>query len=569
MLLKKPFFAVLAAISSCTVAMAAPIPDRAGVYGLVSAERWSDVVSLLTRTLEVNPYYGEDWYLLGLAQSRLGDCKTAARHFTRAIELGANSKSWGMRDAHVEAATCAALLDDIDTAVDYLSTAQTRYEFSGFERFDSDPRFENLIADPAFRRLTGKRDWSAVSRVEGWSSDLDYFLDLMERRHPDPFHTVDKEDWYAAANTLRQQLPELTDLEVVGGFMRLASMIGDGHTTVYPPFDGPFAFHMTPVWPYAFGDDWRIIAAAPDFADLVGARIVSVEGVPMAEAAERIAAHLPSDNTMTHKWMVNVALQFAEVSQGIFGASNSCCLTVELLLESGDRRTVQLPGGEIDRNPMAAWAPLHWPSVQPQESPLWLRSVDAKHWYEKFDDVGIIYAQINQVRDDETRSLEEFGRELRKGLSEGDFRHLVIDLRHNNGGNGYLNWPFVRELVRTEVLDRPDGLFVITGRRTFSAAMLLSSMIEFHTDALFVGEPTGSRPQFYGEDTEFQLPYSNLAGSISSRWFQNRFISDDERPWIAPDIVAELTLDDLRAGRDPAMQAIRDYLESRKVAPSR
>ena len=147
-------------------------------------------------------------------------------------------------------------------------------------------------------------------------------------------------------------------------------------------------------------------------------------------------------------------------------------------------------------------------------------------------------------------------------MTEGGFRHLVLDLRHNNGGNGYLNWSLVRELVRTEALDRPDGLFVIVGRRTFSAAMLLSSMLEFHTDAIFVGEPTGSSPQFYGEDTEFQLPYSKLAGSISSRRFQNRFISDDERPWIAPGIVAELTLDDLREGRDPAMQAIRRHLES-------
>ncbi len=563
MLVRKPFLAVLAAMSSGTVALAGPIPDRAGVHDLVSAERWSDVVPVLTGALETNPYYGEHWYLLGLAHSRLGDCETAAAHFIRAIELGANSKSWGMRDAHVEAASCAAQTGDIETAVHHLAVAQARYKFNGFERFDSDPRFERLIADPVYRQLTGKRDWSTVSRLEGWSSDLNYFLDLMERRHPNPFHTVDKKDWHAAANALRQRLPKLTDLEVVGGFMRLASMIGDGHTTVYPPFDGPLAFHMTPVWPYAFGDDWRIISAAPDFADLVGARIVAVEGVPMAEAAERLAAHLPSDNTMTHKWIVNVALQFAEVSQGVFGASDSCCLNVEVLLESGERRTVQLPGGEIDRNPMAAWAPLHWPSVQPEVSPLWLKNVDAKHWYEKFDDVGMIYAQINQVRDDETRSLEEFGRELRQVLSEGDYRHLVIDLRHNNGGNGYLNWPFVRELVRTEALDHPDGLFVITGRRTFSAAMLLSSMIEFHTDALFVGEPTGSRPQFYGEDTEFQLPYSKLAGSISSRWFQNRFISDDERPWIAPDIVAELTFDDLRAGRDPAMQAIREYLESR------
>ena len=99
--------------------------------------------------------------------------------------------------------------------------------------------------------------------------------------------------------------------------------------------------------------------------------------------------------------------------------------------------------------------------------------------------------------------------------------------------------------------------------------MLLSSMVEFHTEAIFVGEPTGSSPQFYGEDTHFRLPYSGLTGSISSRWFQNRFISDDERPWIGPDIVAELTLDDVRNGRDPALEAIRQYLADHSIAQAR
>ncbi len=566
MFFKRPFVAALIVMSSCSIAHGGPMSDRAAARELVKAERWDDAVAALTRVLEVNPYQGDDWYLLGVAHSRRGNCETAAPLFKRAIELGTNGSTWGMMHAHVEAAQCAAQVGDVDAAIDHLAVAQARYKFSEFERFSADPRFEKLIGHPAYRRLAGIRDWSTADRVEGWSADLDYLVDLLERRHPNPFHTVDETAWRAAADSLRQQLADLKDIEIIVGFMRLAGMIGDGHTSVYPPFEGPFAFHMTPIWPYAFGDDWRIIAAAPEYADIVGARIVAVEGVPMVEAEARIAAHLPADNTMTHHWMVNVALQFAEVSQGIFGARDSCCLVLDLELESGQRHTVRLPGGPIERNPMSPWAPGHWPGVQAEESPAWLKNIDAKLWYDEVEDLGLIYAQINQIRNDETRTLEAFGRELRNRMTEGGFRHLVLDLRHNNGGNGYLNWPFVRELVRTDAIDHPDGLFVITGRRTFSAAMLLSSMLEFHTDAIFVGEPTGSSPQFYGEDTEFQLPFSGLTGSISSRWFQNRFISDDERPWIAPDIVAELTIDDLREGRDPAMRAIRRYLDSRNVA---
>ncbi len=536
-------------------------PDRGPLYELVAAERWSDVVEYLDARLDENPWYGEDWYLLGLAHARLGDCESAAPLYARAIELGSNATTWGMRDVRTEAAACAALSGDIDAALEHLNVAHSRHKFDDFGRFAGDTRFEALSEHPDYRRISGAGDWSSVDRTAGWRADLAYFVDLMLERHPNPFHTVGEAEWRAAVDSLNAEIPQLTDLQVVGRFMRLAGMIEDGHTSVYPPFDGPLAFHMTPIWPYALGDEWRIVAAAPEYEELVGARIVAVEDVPIAEAERLIAGHLPRDNAITPKWVTSVALQFAEISAGVFDSGNPSVLTVDFELPSGEHRRVSIPGGPIDRNPMSAWVPRGWPSAEPEVAPLWLGRVDEGLWFEELAEIDTVYAQINQIRDAQDLSMEEFGRQLRQRLSDGGFRHLILDLRHNNGGNGYLNWPLVRELVRTEAIDHADGLFVITGRRTFSAAQLLANMLEFHTDAIFVGEPTGSSPAFYGEDTLFRLPYSGLTGSISSFWFQNRFISDDQRPWIAPDIAAPLTWEDLIAGRDPALEAIRAHLE--------
>jgi hypothetical protein len=100
-------------------------------------------------------------------------------------------------------------------------------------------------------------------------------------------------------------------------------------------------------------------------------------------------------------------------------------------------------------------------------------------------------------------------------------------------------------------------LFVIIGRRTFSAAMNCASLLELHTPATFVGEPTGSRPNFVGESTSFLLPYARYRVFCSSRYWQH-VTSTDERPWIAPEIVAEPTAADYAANRDPAMAAILD-----------
>ncbi len=403
------------------------------------------------------------------------------------------------------------------------------------------------------------RDWSKTHRTAGWRADLAYFVDLVERRHPDPFHSVEEKEWRSAVQQLRMRIPRLTDIETIGEFMRLAAMIGDGHTAVYPPFEGDRAFHLLPIRPYRFSDGWRILAASPERKDLVGARILAIEGVPIADAAARISAYLPRDNERTQLWLSAVGMQFSEMGLVALNARDPHSTLIEVEGANGSR-TVRFEGGPIDRHPDPAWIPPGWAGVEAPEPPLWLSRTDNPHWVTDIPELGAVYAQVNQIADGESETFADFAQALGRHIEETKARRLIVDLRHNNGGNGYLNWSLVREIVRSRLADREEGLFVIVGRRTFSAAMNLASELETRADAIFVGEPTGSRPNFYGEDTDFKLPYSGLQGSISSRWFQGGLTSNDLRPWIAPDLLAELTFEDVRRGRDPSLEAIAAFL---------
>lgn len=542
-------------------------PANAGYFGdrvearrLILDENWAQAVETYQDLLETDPYHGSDWFFLALAHAGLGDCANARPAMERAIALGVDGTEGGMSAARVEAAACAAEMGAVDAALEHLSIAQARYGFSDFGGLEDDPRFSSLIGLPHYADLAGTRDWSKMGRTAGWRADLDRFAGLVERRHPKPFHTVSEREWRAAARALRRRIPTLSDLEIIGGFMRLASMIGDGHTSIYPPFAGGRAFHLTPIWPYAFPDGWRIVSASPDHADLVGARIISIEGVSMDEAIVRIAARLPRDNDRTPLWLGAIGLQFSEIAGVALGGVDPMAMTVEVETVAGEKKTVKLDAGPIDRNPLAPWRPEGWPSAEAADRPLWLSRPNEAFWFADLDELGAVYAQVNQIRDSEEQTLAQFAEELSRHIRETGAKRLILDLRHNNGGNGDLNWALVRSIVRSETIDRNGGLFVIIGRRTFSAAMTLSSMLETHAHAIFVGEPTGSRPNFYGEDTEFVLPYSGLTGSISSRWFQGGMTSNDERPWIAPDLVAELTFDNLRDGRDPALEAIKRFV---------
>jgi hypothetical protein len=174
-------------------------------------------------------------------------------------------------------------------------------------------------------------------------------------------------------------------------------------------------------------------------------------------------------------------------------------------------------------------------------------------------DAKTVYLQYNSVRNNRTEPLSAFAVRLRKHLDENPVENLVIDVRHNGGGNSFLN----RELIRTFVsfeTEKNGRIFLITGRNTFSAAQNFTNDVIRITNALVIGEPSSSRPFFIGESAGFTLPYSKVTGTISTRLHTvNAF---DQRVWIAPDIPVPVTAADYFANKDAALGAILDVIKS-------
>jgi tetratricopeptide (TPR) repeat protein len=79
-----------------------------------------------------------------------------------------------------------------------------------------------------------------------------------------------------------------------------------------------------------------------------------------------------------------------------------------------------------------------------------------------------------------------------------------------------------------------------------------------HTNTIFVGEPTGGGVNAYGNHASIVLPNSGIEVFVAPHFFQTTY-PWDERPWIAPQIKAELSSEDYRKNRDPALNAILGY----------
>jgi hypothetical protein len=136
-------------------------------------------------------------------------------------------------------------------------------------------------------------------------------------------------------------------------------------------------------------------------------------------------------------------------------------------------------------------------------------------------------------------------------LAQPEVDRLIVDLRNNSGGlTGILSPWFER--LKSSRFNQPGRLYVIVGRATYSAAMEHSNRFREQTAAIFVGEPTGAKPQFLLRRGDFGLPYFGIRVSYSNGVQR----ADDPGPTLVPDICVPVTFKDYMKGVDPALNAI-------------
>ena len=87
---------------------------------------------------------------------------------------------------------------------------------------------------------------------------------------------------------------------------------------------------------------------------------------------------------------------------------------------------------------------------------------------------------------------------------------------------------------------------------TFSSGMWTADDLR-KLGAVLVGSPTGGKPNSYGNTQTLVLPNSRLEVSYSTRHFQ--LIQGSDPASVMPTLTVEATIDELRAGRDPVLEA--------------
>ncbi|MGH7740563.1 MAG: hypothetical protein ACRENS_00920 [Candidatus Eiseniibacteriota bacterium] len=414
-------------------------------------------------------------------------------------------------------------------------------------------------AAPAAHAAAHPAPGKAPERLEvaAWRSDLKLLARELPNRHPAPFLHLSHAQWDSACASLERRLPALTRDQAMVGFMQLVALIGDAHTVMAP--DSALGLRFYPLELYAFEDGLFVRRADAAHADLVGAEVLSIGRVSADAAMTLIASVIPHENDQWVRAWGPSQLMIPEMLHGLGVAAEVERLPLAIQRAGRVDTVIVSPAGRIAEQhahgpfpiEMSDWtsmrsAPAPWWEQHPGEPMWWMFDSRSKSLYVCMREVSPApQSATNRSQWDQVFALADSVQPAR----------LVIDVRENTGGNGGLNRYPVQQILRRPAIDRPDRLFVIIGRMTFSAAQQFTNLLEAWTRATLVGEPTGQRPSQYGDHRPLRLPGIGMTAQISSVFHQapNEF---DTRSFVPPRLFAPLTSQDYRQGIDPAMTAV-------------
>ena len=362
---------------------------------------------------------------------------------------------------------------------------------------------------------------------------------------------------------------------------RIVALADNGHTSS-PAALRSRRYTRVPIRFVPFGDQFYILRADPANADLLGGRLIAIDGRPIRDVRQ-VAHTLFGGEASWRDRFVPFFIESPDQMQALGVADRPESASYRVALRNGrtvERRIVADPP---DRN-REFWNPSRWLTPDPldgQDTWKSLGTSERTPWafqepgrpfrLRVATDLDALVIQLRATRDAPGQSIASFLDSAEAEIRRTQPRHLVLDLRTNGGGDLNTTREFVK-LLPSRVQGR---VFVLTSPWTFSAAISTTGYLKQAggTRVTIVGEKVGDRLEFWAEGRLASLPFSGAAMSYSTQRHDYRtgcrpytdchgpvVRNSISVPTLAPEIEAPLSIEAFIAGRDPGMEAIARVL---------
>jgi len=375
---------------------------------------------------------------------------------------------------------------------------------------------------------------------------------------------------------------------------RAMAFTGNNHTKTRF-FQEEGSFSVVPISFWWFPEGAMVTRAHPDHRDLLGTRILAIDGEPIERATIRVGAYIPgtADRVLydSPNW-----LRRLEVLR-VLGLSDGTGASFTFRLADGRRvvRRLTAPAAttEAGRFPDPAqysdsWrasmvpgkGPGPWPHVLERlpQLPLYAQA-PATFATAELEGGRVLYLRSTGIFPigEDTPVETRVYRLIAAAVADGDPPdHVVVDLRFNEGGDFMRITNLVTALVR---MTAPDGrIYVITGRGTNSAAIAFAAMLKGQAPerTRFVGEHPSDNAAFWAEGADLTTPSGIVLHYTDGFHDWGRGCRELARCYwpvvyygtaigdLEPDIPVTMRWSDFVAGRDPALEAALADLRSQQ-----
>jgi len=408
--------------------------------------------------------------------------------------------------------------------------------------------------------LLGEQTSAQQQRIskEDWQSDVRYLHKTVHESFPFLFKKTTAKEFDSKVDNLYKNIPEMEDHEIVVGFAKIVSSFKYGHTKLSFG-SSPVPIEQLPLKIYEFTDGIYITGAHKDYRSILGTKITKIEDKPIADVLKAVYPVVPAENEYYFKaYGISYALMPAILhSQKI---TENLQDNIKFTLEKEGKqfntivsvkRNISFPWqyGEAEPNDDWVWA------RDLSGTPLYLKNLEKKHAYEYLQNEKALYVRSSQILDNPNESMISFYKRVFSFVENNEVEKLIIDLRLNGGGNNFNNKAVVTGIIEQRKINQKGKLFVIIGRRTFSAAQNLVNRLENYTNVTFVGEPTAENINFYGDAKRIRLPKSRLNVYLSFAWWQDKAMWANA-DYTRPDIKVQMTFEEYRSNQDPVLDVI-------------
>jgi hypothetical protein len=364
---------------------------------------------------------------------------------------------------------------------------------------------------------------------------------------------------------------------------RIVALSDNGHTAS-PAQLRSRRYARVPLRFVPLGNEFFVLRADTAHADLLGARLVAIDGKPVRDV--RTVAHTLWGGTAAWRdRFVPFFIESPDQMQALGVTGNATAATYTLALRNGrtvERRIVAAPpNAEREFYGTARWLspePLDtdrgdWRHAAPADRIPWAFQEQGRLFRTReAPELGALIIQMRANHDVPGQSISEFLVRATDEIRRVRPRHVILDLRTNGGGDLNNTRDFVQSLPALV----PGRVFVLTSPWTFSAAISTTGYLKQagRDRVTIVGEMVGDRLEFWAEGRLVRLPYSGAAMSYSSQRHDYhtgcRPYTDCHGPVVRnpisvptlqPDIAAPITPESIIAGRDPGMEAIEKALK--------